>query len=450
MSISMKGFPYADCFLVEVCHVATAQSGEDRDNNNILNVEIGLNVKFIKSSMMEWKIRSSTTAETTKSQTHLFQTVKDACYLFQSLKNMRLEAKERRKAEATATGEALAENNIPEEIIAQITEPKSEGKENNNIVTSGVPVEEEEILSNITEKDNLSSLAEEIIVSCDDSIPDVTATPDDKKEEETEIIVDKIYTEAEEDKIPMDVATASSPGEEAVREETNVQIESEEKVAGVDIETMEKPAARKDTLITATEKVNPSSLAKEISLSGEESIPIIITAPKESTAEIKDINSIANKMYAKKEAKLSNLTKKKNLFASVEMKKEMTAQHTAQNISESTEPFQAKEDCHCTWCPKSLYNFFRGSKPKPLFINPLPQERQSALQQLQDDSIRNMRGSVDSLREELLNIMEQGGLSSTKKDLILREVWVIKKSLDRISSISINNLEEESAEACQA
>lgn len=73
MTISMKGFPYSDCFVVEVCHVASLNA------NGELEVQIRMNVKFVKASMMEWKIRNNTTAETKKAQLDLYETIKAAC-----------------------------------------------------------------------------------------------------------------------------------------------------------------------------------------------------------------------------------------------------------------------------------------------------------------------------------------------------------------------------------
>mmetsp|Transcript_9449 Transcript_9449/g.14607 ORF Transcript_9449/g.14607 Transcript_9449/m.14607 type:complete len:482 (-) Transcript_9449:165-1610(-) len=73
MKIDMKGFPFADCFVVEVRHVASCV-GE----NDIL-VEIGLFVRFLKSCMFESKIRTNTSAETTKLQMDLLDRVIKGC-----------------------------------------------------------------------------------------------------------------------------------------------------------------------------------------------------------------------------------------------------------------------------------------------------------------------------------------------------------------------------------
>ena len=73
MTLEMKGFPYADCFVVEVRHVAS------RVGENDLQVEIGLFVKFLKSCMFESKIRSNTEAETTKAQVDLLGRIVQGC-----------------------------------------------------------------------------------------------------------------------------------------------------------------------------------------------------------------------------------------------------------------------------------------------------------------------------------------------------------------------------------
>ena len=45
MTIDMNGVPFSDCFLVEIRWVAT------RSGKNDLNVQVGLFVNFIKSTM---------------------------------------------------------------------------------------------------------------------------------------------------------------------------------------------------------------------------------------------------------------------------------------------------------------------------------------------------------------------------------------------------------------
>lgn len=76
MTLDMKGFPYADCFVVEVRHVAS------RVGDNDILVEIGLFVRFLKSCMFESKIRTNTSAETTKLQMTLLARVVEGCKPF--------------------------------------------------------------------------------------------------------------------------------------------------------------------------------------------------------------------------------------------------------------------------------------------------------------------------------------------------------------------------------
>ena len=73
MTLKMKGFPYADCFVVEVRHVAS------RVGENDILVEMGLHVRFLKSCMFESKIRTNTTAETTKLQMDLLALITEGC-----------------------------------------------------------------------------------------------------------------------------------------------------------------------------------------------------------------------------------------------------------------------------------------------------------------------------------------------------------------------------------
>ncbi|KAL7551969.1 hypothetical protein ACHAWF_015176, partial [Thalassiosira exigua] len=56
IKMEMKGFPYADCFVVEVRHVAS------RVGNNDISIQLGMTVTFLKSCMFENKIRVSSQA----------------------------------------------------------------------------------------------------------------------------------------------------------------------------------------------------------------------------------------------------------------------------------------------------------------------------------------------------------------------------------------------------
>ena len=54
IKMEMTGFPYADCFVVEVRHVAS------RVGDNDISIQIGMIVRFLKSCMLEKKIKVST------------------------------------------------------------------------------------------------------------------------------------------------------------------------------------------------------------------------------------------------------------------------------------------------------------------------------------------------------------------------------------------------------
>mmetsp|Transcript_36945 Transcript_36945/g.64720 ORF Transcript_36945/g.64720 Transcript_36945/m.64720 type:complete len:293 (-) Transcript_36945:198-1076(-) len=73
IKMQMDGFPYADCFVVEVRHVAS------RVGENDLSIQIGMHVKFLKSCMFEGKIRTNTGAETTKAQLALLEMILEGC-----------------------------------------------------------------------------------------------------------------------------------------------------------------------------------------------------------------------------------------------------------------------------------------------------------------------------------------------------------------------------------
>lgn len=73
ITMEMKGFPYADCFVVEVRHVAS------RVGDNDLSIQIGMFVKFLKSCMFENKIKTNSGAETTKAQLALLEMIIDGC-----------------------------------------------------------------------------------------------------------------------------------------------------------------------------------------------------------------------------------------------------------------------------------------------------------------------------------------------------------------------------------
>lgn len=76
MTLEMKGFPYSDCFVVEVRHVASRVGESD------IIVEIGMSVRFLKSCLFEGKIKTNTGAETTKAQLELLRQTVEACKPF--------------------------------------------------------------------------------------------------------------------------------------------------------------------------------------------------------------------------------------------------------------------------------------------------------------------------------------------------------------------------------
>jgi len=73
IKMEMKGFPYADCFVVYVRHNAS------RVDENDLNIQMGMHVEFLKSCMFEKKIRTNTGAETTKAQLALLDLILEGC-----------------------------------------------------------------------------------------------------------------------------------------------------------------------------------------------------------------------------------------------------------------------------------------------------------------------------------------------------------------------------------
>jgi len=73
MTMEMEGIPFADCFKVEVRWVATRVGSKD------INIQVGLFVNFVTSTLLANQIRAGTTEETTKSQLSLFNAVLHAC-----------------------------------------------------------------------------------------------------------------------------------------------------------------------------------------------------------------------------------------------------------------------------------------------------------------------------------------------------------------------------------
>jgi hypothetical protein len=69
ISMQMKGFPYADCFVVEVRHVASRYGARD------LIIEVGMHVRFVKGCLFEGKIRNNTGKETSTAQLELLRRI---------------------------------------------------------------------------------------------------------------------------------------------------------------------------------------------------------------------------------------------------------------------------------------------------------------------------------------------------------------------------------------
>lgn len=73
MRVEFEGIPYADAFAVEIRWVATREG--DRD----INVQVGVEVDFKKSTFLKGKIRSGTIEETAPVHRNLFEAVREAC-----------------------------------------------------------------------------------------------------------------------------------------------------------------------------------------------------------------------------------------------------------------------------------------------------------------------------------------------------------------------------------
>ena len=73
ISMEMKGFPYADCFVVEVRHVASRIGKQD------LIVQVGMYVRFVKGCLFEGKIRNNTGTETSNAQGELLKRICEGC-----------------------------------------------------------------------------------------------------------------------------------------------------------------------------------------------------------------------------------------------------------------------------------------------------------------------------------------------------------------------------------
>ncbi|KAI2495856.1 protein of unknown function (DUF4782) [Fragilaria crotonensis] len=73
MQIDMQGIPFGDCFQIHIRWVAT--QSQQHDGAAALDIQVGLFVHFIKSTIFAGKIRSSTREETRKTQLSLFHAI---------------------------------------------------------------------------------------------------------------------------------------------------------------------------------------------------------------------------------------------------------------------------------------------------------------------------------------------------------------------------------------
>mmetsp|Transcript_12016 Transcript_12016/g.22328 ORF Transcript_12016/g.22328 Transcript_12016/m.22328 type:complete len:524 (-) Transcript_12016:154-1725(-) len=124
--------------------------------------------------------------------------------------------------------------------------------------------------------------------------------------------------------------------------------------------------------------------------------------------------------------------------------KEEVTEEQSEVIEEQSESISSSDDdCHCLWLPAPLLTLLRGgfknaNNHRSAIITPLlPQP------QRQDTNSNNgMQRSIESLRADLKAMMERAHIvSSTDKELIRSEVRIIEKSLDKLSSLSINSTE---------
>ena len=101
----------------------------------------------------------------------------------------------------------------------------------------------------------------------------------------------------------------------------------------------------------------------------------------------------------------------------------------------------ADDDCQC-WCPDGLLALLRGgskSNSNALVTTTAYLPQSQAVSTMFED---NMQQSVESLRSDLRVMVERHAhkLTLSDKELILSEISVIEKSLDKISSLSISDL----------
>jgi len=505
MAISMKGFPYAECFRVEVRHLVNKRRTNETE---ALDVEVGLKVVFVKSTIIERKIRNNTSEETVKSQSDLLQTIKRACLA--EVKRRTFDKKSSDSSSGDAPIETSAESMTAMETINKASIQVEPQPVDEAVVGDASEIKSEDIPIDVTAESNteISSREEDVEVkrqtasnkrlSESDVIPFDTGKycsgfgvvhtignesadkrnsvefKDDsvdliKEPSELEYSVDKegkvgnsykIASSTEKTETIMLqgalVGLDTKKGEEAansVEEASMQQVGSrladttggEEAVENSSVYATRdsdfKMCNREDLEIEvhvnesveAAKECNAESSSEDKDLSAlvidspsiiNEFLSILISAPQDQAFNIIDSSKIATNMYKKKEtnkqcAPLSGLAEQYHSMPA-----------TTASIDEIME---SNGQCRCFWCPDLLSNLFRGSKPKAAFVSPTPTSNYD---------IHNMQGSVDDLRAELLALINRGGISPTIRDRVLQEVLVIQQSLDRISSISMNNLDQ--------
>ncbi|KAL9185045.1 hypothetical protein ACHAXT_002822 [Thalassiosira profunda] len=112
IKMEMKGFPYADCFVVQVRHVASRMGNED------LSIQIGMSVQFLKSCLFEKKIKNNTGAETSKAQlTLLDMTLKGCSPYAKEVADATEESEEEEGAIVAASPRAGGPAKLPEPVV---------------------------------------------------------------------------------------------------------------------------------------------------------------------------------------------------------------------------------------------------------------------------------------------------------------------------------------------
>lgn len=512
MTILMKGFPYAECFRVEVRHLVNKRRTDEID---LLDIEVGLKVVFLKSTIIERKIRNNTSEETVKSQSDLLQTIKKAC--LDEVKRKTFD----KKSFDSSSGDAPIETSAEAMTAMMITNTASVQVESQpidkGVVGDASEINSEDIPINVTAESNRDISSREgyvevkrqtashkclsecdvttfetgqycFGVEADHAIGNESANKQNSvefKDESVDLIgkhyelehsVDKVgkvgnsykkiasRTEKTETTILQGALAEldTKRGEEAAN---NVEEASMQQVGSILADTTggkeaveiapvyatrdsdSKLCSKEDSevevhvndSVEAAKECDAESSSKDEDLLAlvirsssisNESLSIPISALQDQGFNMIDSSMVATNMCKKKEIAFDKIANKQCTTLSGLAQQYHSMPATTTSVDEMLE---SNRQCRCFWCPDLLSNLFRGSKPKAVFVSQTPAS---------NFDINNMQGSVDDFREELLALMNRGGISPTKRDRILQEVLVIQQSLDRISSISMNNLDE--------